>query len=209
MNTFPMLALDDPGHLERVTKTFDFAIPAALGRSGYFLGHLNADGEASGRDWFPRPPEIVLTRQNADVLFWMIKQFMLLKAQGQPKPSSPNGNGHQTIGGRLCGHVEKSRPMGEFSERGNRRHCRLQFNQSAPSHGRIGAGGRLVSTTRFLIVAEKSADYHYQRDFVQNLAHHGPSPTLCKMPIRDSAAGFMSSLMTLYETTGNKRWLEM
>ena len=27
-----------PKHLERVTKTFDFAIPRAQGRSGYFLG---------------------------------------------------------------------------------------------------------------------------------------------------------------------------
>ncbi len=44
MNTFPMLALGDEMHLDRVTRTFDFAIPRAQGPAGYFYGALNHDG---------------------------------------------------------------------------------------------------------------------------------------------------------------------
>ena len=44
MNTFPMLALGDELHRERVIKTFDFVIPAAQGKSGYFLAALLATG---------------------------------------------------------------------------------------------------------------------------------------------------------------------
>ena len=88
MTTFPMLALCDAMHRERAIKTFDFVMPAAVGKSGYFLASVDADGKASGRDWYPKLP-IVLTRQNADVLYWMTKQFMLLKAQGHADAIKP------------------------------------------------------------------------------------------------------------------------
>ena len=89
MNTYPMLyAFGDAIHRERVIKTFDFIIPAALGKSGYFLAAVHADGKASGRDWYPSQ-SIVLTRQNADVLYWMMKQFMLLKVQGHVHAIKP------------------------------------------------------------------------------------------------------------------------
>ena len=89
MDTFPMLALGDDKHLERVASTFDFAIARAQGRAGYFYGALNSDGKVFGREGYDEHPEIVLTRKNGDVLFWMIKQFMLLKAQGRASAIKP------------------------------------------------------------------------------------------------------------------------
>ena len=50
MDTYPMLAAGDELHLERVTSTFDFAIPHAQGRAGYFYGALNFDGKCFGRE---------------------------------------------------------------------------------------------------------------------------------------------------------------
>ena len=53
MNTFPMLALGDEDHRNRVVKTFDFAIPRGQGASGYFYGALNFDGECFSRESYP------------------------------------------------------------------------------------------------------------------------------------------------------------
>ncbi|NQV35764.1 MAG: hypothetical protein HQ515_23940, partial [Phycisphaeraceae bacterium] len=53
INTFPMLALGDDRHLDRVVKTFDFAMPRAQGESGYFYGALNHDGKCFSRDGYP------------------------------------------------------------------------------------------------------------------------------------------------------------
>lgn len=50
INTYPMLALGDDIHLERVAKTFDFALPRAKGRSGYYYDTLNEDGNVLNRD---------------------------------------------------------------------------------------------------------------------------------------------------------------
>jgi hypothetical protein len=89
MNTFPMLVLGDPARRERVTRTFDFAIPRAQGPAGYFHGALDHDGRCFGREGYDERPEIVLTRKNGDVLFWMVKQFLLLEAQGHGEAIKP------------------------------------------------------------------------------------------------------------------------
>ncbi len=83
INTYPMLALGDAVHAARVRHTFDFALPRAKGASGYYYDILNADGKVLYRDAAMQHPEIGLTRKNADVLYWMVKQFQLLKRQGQ------------------------------------------------------------------------------------------------------------------------------
>ncbi len=89
MDTYPMLALGDEMHLQRVTQTFDFAIAHAQGKAGYFYGALNHDGRPFGREGYDDHSEICLTRKNADVLFWMVKQFMVLKAQGRGDAIKP------------------------------------------------------------------------------------------------------------------------
>lgn len=83
MNTYPMLALGDAEHERRVQYTFDFALPRAKGKSGYYYDVLGADGKVLYRDAAVVQQGIGLTRRNADVLYWMVKQFMLLEAQGK------------------------------------------------------------------------------------------------------------------------------
>lgn len=73
MNTFPMLAKADEFHRNRVKNTFDFGLKYGQGESGYFYGALNYDRKPFGREGYDEFPEIVLTRKNADVLYWMIK----------------------------------------------------------------------------------------------------------------------------------------
>jgi len=85
MNTFPMLALGDAERLERVSQTFDFGLKAQE-PSGYFHYAIRQDGNTSFRE--PKP-DMNLTRTHGDVLFWMIKQFLLLKAQDRAQAIKP------------------------------------------------------------------------------------------------------------------------
>ena len=50
INTYPMLALGDDEHLRRVARTFDFALPRAKGKSGYYYDILQPDGTVLNRD---------------------------------------------------------------------------------------------------------------------------------------------------------------
>ncbi|HEX7260644.1 MAG TPA: hypothetical protein VF258_02425, partial [Luteolibacter sp.] len=82
MNTFPMLALGDDTHLERVTHTFDYGLKAQDAKTGYFSYAIRNDGNIEFRN---PGKDMTMSRTSGDTLFWMIKQFQLLKVQGRGK----------------------------------------------------------------------------------------------------------------------------
>ncbi len=64
INTYPMLALGDDEHLRRVARTFDFALPRAKGKSGYYHDILQPDGTVLNRDAAAVVPGVAVTRRN-------------------------------------------------------------------------------------------------------------------------------------------------
>ena len=209
MNTFPMLALGDDRHRGRVTKTFDFAIPAVQGKSGYFLATLHPDGKASGRDWFPDQP-IVLTRQNADVLYWMVKQFLLLQAQGRAEAIKPEWE--RAVKRLAQAFVNTWRRHGQWGNYVNHETGDIAIYNS--TSGAMAIGGLALAANYFNApelreIAEQAADYYYQQDFVQKGFTYGACSDIMQNADSETAAGFMTALMALYESTGEQRWLEM
>ena len=72
------------GTLQKVKSTFDFALPSAKWKKWLLLQNVvRADKEVVRRDACAHIPQIGLTRRNADILYWMVKQFDLLKKQGK------------------------------------------------------------------------------------------------------------------------------
>ncbi len=208
-NTFPMLVLNDDIHRDRVAKTFDFAIPAVAGKSGYFLAAMNPDGKASGRDWFPDQP-IVLTRQNADVLFWMIKQFMVLKAQGNSsfiKPEWEKSVDH--LARAFVNTWKKSGQWGNYVNHETGEIAVYNSTSGATAIGGMALASKWFNNPEFMKIAREAADYYYQNDFLQKGFTYGACSDILQNADSETAAGLMTSLMVLYETTGEKRWLEM
>lgn len=209
MNTFPMLALNDRIHFERVAKTFDFALPRAQGEAGYFYGALNYDGIPFGREGYNEFPEIVLTRKNADVLFWMIKQFKLMKAQGKEESIKPEWEENiQNLADAFVSTWEKNGQWGRMLN--NHTGEVAEYNTSG---GVMGIGGLALASDYFgnpeyLDIAEEAAHYYYQKDFIELGMTTGGCADILHNADSETAAGFMTALMALYEITGETEWLE-
>jgi hypothetical protein len=73
MNTFPMLVLGDSVHRRKALQTFDFAIPAMQGKSGYYYSLINSKGNVNSREGYDNNPELTLVRRNGNLLFWMME----------------------------------------------------------------------------------------------------------------------------------------
>lgn len=209
INTFPMIALGDKMHLDRMVKTFDFAIPKAQGESGYFYGALNYDGENFGREGYKELPEIVLTRKNGDVLYWMIKQFMLLKSQNKRTFIKPEWE--KSIKRIAEAFVSTWKKNGQWGRMLNNKTGEVaEYNSSG---GVMAIGGLALASDYFnepeyLNIAEAAAGFYYKHDFVHNGATTGGCADILHNADSETAAGFMTSLMALYEITGRKKWLE-
>lgn len=209
MNTFPMLALGDANHLNRVTKTFDFAIPRGQGSSGYFYGALNYDGKPFGREGYDEFPEIVLTRKNADVLFWMIKQFELLKAQGRSGAIKPEWK--YNIKRLSEAFVSTWNKYGQWGRMLNNRTgevAEYNTNSGVMAIGGLALAAEYFKEPEYLKIAKKAANFYYQRDFENKGMTTGGCADILQNADSETAVGFMTALMTLYEVTGDLEWLE-
>ena len=209
MNTFPMLVLNDKVHRDRVISTFDFALPAVVGKAGYFLAAMNPDGKASGRDWFPDQP-IVLTRQNADALFWMLKQFMVLKAQGNASDIKPEWE--QSVKQLAHAFVITWKKYGQWGNYVNHETGAIAVyntTSGATAIGGLALASQWFNDDELMSVAKEAAEYYYNNDFIKKGFTYGACSDIMQNADSETAAGLMTSLMTLYETTGEKKWLEM
>lgn len=210
MNTFPMLALGDAARLQRVTQTFDFAIPRAQGRAGYFYGALNHDGKCFGREGYDESPEIVLTRKNGDVLFWMVKQFLLLEAQGRATAIRPEWEAAiRRLAQAFMKTWDQCGQWGNFVNNETGAVAVYNTTGGASAIGGLALAAGYFQEPRFLQCAKDAAEFYYQRDVVALGMTTGGCADILHNADSETAFGFMTSLVTLYEATGERRWLTM
>ncbi len=209
MNTFPMLALGDATHLDRVTRTFDFAIPRAQGKAGYFYEVVEPDGRVRAQEAYRELPELALTRGNGDALFWMVKQFKLMRVQGRGEAIKPAWE--QSVRRLADAFVATWKKNGQWGRYVNVETGEVaEYNSTggAMAVGGLALAGEYFHDPEYTRVAKEAADFYYQRDFVKQGQTTGGCADILANADYETATGFMTSLMALYETTGEAQWLE-
>lgn len=208
MNTYPMLALGDAGHLQKVKNTFDFALPRAKGESGYYYDILAADGKPMNRDASAQNPGIGLTRKNSDILYWMVKQFMLLKGQGKANAIDPKWETDvRKLADAFVNTWKKQGTWGNYVyvESGDI----AVYNTTS---GAMAVAGLALSSVyynhpAYLEVACQAASDYYAGFALVGFTSGGCGDILQNAD-SETAVALMTSLMTLYEVTGKEQYLE-
>lgn len=210
INTYPMLALNDSKERKRVSEELDFVVSKMQGKSGYFYGGITSEGKIKTEKMHPAFPEPqAMVRKNADVLFWLIKHLRLLKAQ---QHSDEIRKEWELATYKLAeAFISTWKMEGEFGQ------------YIAPETGRIAVynstAGAMVPAglalaadyfkkTEWLEIAKASAAYYYERDVVGQGLMGGDCGDISMDANSESAFGFLESLMTLYQVTGDRSWLK-
>lgn len=208
INTWPMLALGDTMHLRRVANTFDFALTQGYGESGYYYDVLGADGKPVLRDAAALRPGIGLTRKNADLLYWTVKQFDLLQKQGRGDVIRPEWE--QRVAKLADAFVEtwrKESTWGNYLDLKTGRIAVYNTTGGAMAVGGLALASKYYGNDEYLAVARQAAESYY-RDFALRGFTSGGCGDILQNADSETAAALMTSLMTLYETTGETRYLE-
>ena len=207
MNTYPMLALGDAEHLRRVKNTFDFAIPRGQKESGYFVDVLGSDGKQVLRDAAAEHPEIGLTRKNADILYWMVKQFMLLKEQGKGSEISPEWEaGVKRLADAFVATWRKQGSWGNYFNIETGGVAVYNTTSGVMAVGGLALAADYYQNPEYKTVALEAIDTYY-KDFALLGFTSGGCGDILQNADSETAAALMLSLMTLYETTGDSQWL--
>lgn len=208
MNTYPMLALGDTTHLRKVKNTFDFAVLRGYGKSGYYYDVLAADGNVFLRDAAQQNPGIGLTRKNADILYWMVKQFLLLEKQGRASDISPEWKTRvRKLADAFATTWKAEGTWGNYLDMESGKVAAYNTTGGAMAVGGLALASDYFGVPEYMEVAREAASYYYDHFALVGFTSGGCGDILQNAD-SETAAAFMTALMTLYETTGEKRYLE-
>lgn len=208
INTYPMLALGDTGHLHKVKNTFDFTLSAGKGKSGFYYDILGADGKVVNRDAAALNPGIGLTRKNADVLYWMVKQFNLLKEQGRGNEIAQGWEGEiRKLADAFVSTWKRSGTWGNYLNVETGEIAVYNSTSGAMAFGGLALASVYFQKPAYLEVAREAAESYYDSFALVGFTSGGCGDILQNAD-SETAAALMTSLMTLYEVTGEQSYLK-
>ncbi|MCJ8012630.1 hypothetical protein MUG84_12905 [Paenibacillus sp. KQZ6P-2] len=207
INTYPMLAIGNDLSKERSVKTLNFLFDTVQAPSGFFHG-IYCKGNRLG-DAFRRHDEtsIVLLRKNADVLYFMTKQLMLLEKLGEPIPA---GWKEGLI--RACDAFvrlwDKYGQFGQFVDLEKEEIIIGGSSSAGIASAGLSLSGQYFNRPDYTNIAKLSGQHYYDH-FVKQGVTTGAPGEICQSPDSESAFALLESYVVLYETTGDRKWLGM
>lgn len=208
MNTYPMLALGDDFHLQRVKHTFDFGLSNGYGESGYYYDVLGADNKVLYRDGAKANPGIGLTRKNADILYWMVKQFMLLDKQGKAAAILPQWE--KQVRGLADAFVrtwQVEGTWGNYLDIESGKVAAYNTTSGAMAPAGLALASVYYQVPTYLEVAREAAAAYYNNFALVGFTSGGCGDILQNAD-SETAVAFLTSLMTLYEITQDEMYLK-
>lgn len=205
MNTLPGLILGNSETKEKCEKTLGFVLNKIQHQSGFLYG-VFCDGRVYG-DCFhdPENSDIVMSRKNADALFYIAKQVAFLSENGG-KLYENLKNGLKKLADAFMAFYEKNGDIGQF----------IDIEKSEIYIGGTASGGlvcaglalcsELFDCRKYLAAAEKIGEEYYLGFVSKGFSNGGPGEILA-CPDSESAFALLESFVTLYRFTKDEKWL--
>ena len=206
---YPALALGDAEHLRRVINTFDFGLSHGEGKSGYFYDTVGADGNVFPRDAAAAEniPDIGLTRKNADMLYWTVKQLMLMKKQGHGKEIKPEWeNRIRRLADAFVNTWKKHGTWGNYLNVATGDVAIFNTSGGAMAPAGLALASVYFNNPEYLAVAREGAKALYDEFAVKGFTSGGCGDILQNAD-SETAVALLTSLVTLAEVTGDNSYI--
>ncbi|MGO4537274.1 hypothetical protein [Paenibacillus sp. 2TAB19] len=211
MSSYALLLEGNDESVERTLETLEFMFRSQT-ESGFFHG-VCYQGEWYGDEFNDAPDRLYperwhILRKSADALYFIMKHFIALerlKPEFQLPPSWTDGTR------RLAdAFVRLWQTYGQFGQWVHTGTGDIIIGGSAGA-GIAPAGlalcSRYFGDSMYMEVAKESAESFYQQFTAQGVTTGGPGEIL-QCPDSESAFGLLESYIVLYETSGEKAWID-
>ncbi len=206
MNTLPGLILGKEETKEKSRKTLDFVFEKLQHQSGFLYG-VFCDGKAYGDDFLnPENPDIVMSRKNADALYYLVKHLFFLKNQGEEIPDKWQ-EGVRKLADAFVLYYENNGEISQLIdiEKGK------PYAYGSASAGLVCAGLVLCASCfgceSYQQTAEKIGEDYYQKYIAKGYSTGGPGEILA-CPDSESAFALLESFVTLSRFSDDDKWLK-
>ncbi|MGN0521431.1 MAG: hypothetical protein ACI4IQ_02205, partial [Eubacterium sp.] len=206
MNTLPGLIIGNSETKEKSRKTLDFIFNKLQHKSGFLYG-VFCDGRAYGDNFFdPENINIVMSRKNADALYYIAKQLIFLRENKKDIPDLWQ-EGLRRLADAFVTYYNKNGEMSQFIdiEKGE------PYVSGSSSAGLVCAGLALCSSyydcSDYIEAAQQSGEDYYKNYISKGYSTGGPGEILA-CPDSESTFALFESFVMLYRSTENEKWLK-
>lgn len=207
ISTYPLLFSVNTQTTGHVISNFDWLFPNGISPSGFFW-----DSGEKGNKWYggdmrkPLSKNWHLIRKSGDALYYIIKQFDLMKQKHLPVKDTWE-KGTSGVAGSFVKLWQKWGQFGNFvdSETGD-------VTVGGSTSGAIVPAALVLASNYFhnetyLEVAKASAQKMYDDYITKGITCGGPGDAM-QNPDSESSYAMLESFTLLYENTRDKRWLK-
>lgn len=204
MNTLSYLLEDGGEAKERALSTLRFITTKLQREDGWYVP-MYAEGVCYGDDFRDTDLPVLLTRKDADLLYFLLKQaFALRKSQEVPEGMEESMRRQADAFVRL---YEKNGQVGQFINMETETILAGDTASAAIVCGALALAWEYFGDNRYLTAAEELGELYLEKYLRRGLTNGGPGE-ICQAPDSESAFGLLESYVELYETTGKEKWLE-
>ncbi|MGN0533097.1 MAG: hypothetical protein ACI4IK_01950 [Eubacterium sp.] len=206
INTLPGFVIGNSESKEKSRKTLDFVFNKLQHKSGFLYG-LFCDGRVYGDNHFqPENSNIVLSRKDADALYYIAKQMLFLRGSNENIPDLWQ-EGLRRLADAFINYYKVNGEISQFIdiEKGK------PYASGSSSAGIVCAGLALCSAyfncSDYSEIAQCIAEDYYKKFISKGFSTGGPGEALA-CPDSESAFALLESFVILYRFTSDEKWLE-
>ena len=204
ISSYPLLLEGTGRDFNQALSTFRFILDKLQFSSGWVCG-IYANGITYGDDFdFTKPGTVLLIRKAADLLYFLLKQAMVLRDKGFSVEEY-----HAKLMAFCDAFGTLFKKYGQIGQYIDAATGEMLVGNSAS--GAIASAGLALAyeyfgETRYLETASQLGEFYYNQYVSKGILNGGPGE-ICQAPDSESAFGMLESYVQLYETTGDPKWL--
>lgn len=205
MNTLPGLILGNTESIEKSKRTLDFVFNILQHKSGFLYG-IYCDDRVYG-DAFSSAENgnIVMSRKNADALYFLAKQIMYLKSNGQDCKQLWE-NGTKRLADAFLNYYKINGELDQFIDIESLTPLACGTASAAITPAGLVLCSAIYNDYEYLSAASEIAENYYNNYLKNGFTNGGPGEILA-CPDSESAFGLLESFVCLFEHTNDKKWL--
>lgn len=204
MNTLPGLIIGNEETVEKCRETLDFIFGPLQHKSGFLYG-IYCDSRPYG-DTDVDNENIVMSRKNADAMYYLAKQMMYLRKEN--KDINPAWeNGLKSLADAFVTFYRKNSDFAQFIDIEKCEPYAPSTASATMAPGGLVLCGEYFNNEEYIAVAEETAQEYYENYVLEGFTNGGPGEILA-CPDSESAFALLESLIALHAYTNEKKWLE-
>jgi hypothetical protein len=203
--TLPLMMQGTEELRQDAIKNIDAIFSKTQAPSGFFNAYGNGTEFASFGFGSAFKNNETFVRSQGDWLYMAQRQFYELESKGEKTPSHWK-TGLQKQADAFVRLWDKYGQFGQFVDVVTGDICVGSSTAGAIVCGGLALASQTFGQSRYLKVAKAAAEKYYKEYVLKGYTTGGPGEIL-SAPDSESAFGLFESFMTLYEVTGNGKWI--